>query len=154
MCQKTVKCPNVMDAICIDPLDLSLCNIYTGEHGGDKTNVNKAEDIGNSLMKSYEQNLPEGFRKPLSSSVIPMTNNKKEIVEMYNTELIFARVSYLLSIGRIETKDFFDYELSPIPESLFEQNGDPRYPTNKSDLKNALKVEVSCRNVIPDAPFY
>ena len=80
-------------------------------------------------------------------------DNKKEIVEMYNTELIFARVSYLLSIGQIETKDCFDYELSPIPESLFEPNADPRYPTNKADLKNALKVDVSCRNVTPDALF-
>ena len=146
---------------CIDPLDpsshdpLVLCNIYTGEDGGEKCNVNKSIEIGNSQMKSYGDALPGGFRSTISTLVITMKKgkkkkNKEEIVEVYNTELIFSRVIYLLNSGKIKIDNLFDYELSPLAESIFTKEGDPRYPKNKADLKNEMKVEVSCRNVHPD----
>ena len=44
---------------------------------------------------------------------------------------------------------FFQCELAPIPTALFQDTDEKRYPTSKTDLKNALKVEVSVRNIIP-----
>lgn len=46
---------------------------------------------------------------------------------------------------------FFQCELAPIPTALFQDTDEKRYPTSKTDLKNALKVEVSVRNIIPKA---
>ena len=41
---------------------------------------------------------------------------------------------------------------SPVrTSSLFRDTGEGRYPTSKSLLKNELKVEVSTRNITPDA---
>ena len=42
-------------------------------------------------------------------------------------------------------KSVFNYELAPVVTSLFEDSGEPRYATSKSDLKNSLKVDVSSR---------
>lgn len=37
------------------------------------------------------------------------------------------------------------YELSPIPPSMFDKNGDMRQASNKSALKNELQVNISDR---------
>ena len=62
-------------------------------------------------------------------------------------------MTYLLSIDKIDIKDLFDYELAHVPTSLFKDNGEARYPSNKSDLKKDLKFEVSTRNVVYNAIF-
>ena len=74
-------------------------------------------------------------------------SEKKEIVELHNSELIFSRVLYLLSLGQIKIDNLFDYELSPVPTSLFKDDGEARYTSSKSVLKTDLKVEVPSRNV-------
>ena len=43
------------------------------------------------------------------------------------------------------------HELAPVPTGLFKDTGEGRYPTSKAVLKNALKVEVSTRTIVPDA---
>ena len=58
-----------------------------------------------------------------------------------------------MSMGQIELEDIFNYELSPIPTSLFKDTGEPRYPKNKANLKNKLKVKVSSRCTTPNALF-
>ena len=60
---------------------------------------------------------------------------------------------YLLSINQINVDNLFDYELSPVPTSLFRDDGEARYPQNKAQLKLELKVEVSTRNIVADAVF-
>ena len=52
-----------------------------------------------------------------------------------------------MSIGQIDTKDLFNFELSPYQTSLCNESGLPNYTTTKSDLKNALKNTVSNRNM-------
>ena len=47
-------------------------------------------------------------------------------------------------------EDLFRYELAPVPAALFKDTGEGRYPTSKAVLKNALKVEVSTRTIVPD----
>ena len=105
-------------------------------------------------MLEFQRSLPEGFHSRLSSIVISMvkgnrTKKKDEIVEMYNTELIFSWVIYLLSANQIDL-DVFNYELAPFPTSIFEDSGEPRFTKSKSVLKNKLKVQVSSRNIKPD----
>ena len=48
-------------------------------------------------------------------------------------------------------EDLFKYELAPVPTALFKDTGEGRYPTSKAVLKNALKVEVSKRTILPNA---
>ena len=78
-------------------------------------------------------------------------NEISEIVELYNTELIFSRVLYLLNVDQIELESIFNYELAPLPTSMFKDTGEPRFTTTKSVLKNKLKVEVSSRNIKSEA---
>ena len=75
-------------------------------------------------MQEFQKGLPEGFRTQISKSVITMNkggkkDGKKEIIQTYNTQLIFARVIYLLSIDQIKIDNLFSYELAPFPTSLF-----------------------------------
>ena len=134
---------------CIHPLESkshtlsSLYNIYTGQIAGKTINVNKAVDIGKEQMKSFQSNLPEGFRSKLKKEVVTMKTPKevknKTAVEVYNTEIIFSRFLYLNSANKININDLFSYELAPIPTALFKDTGEGRYPTAKADLKNAFK---------------
>ena len=81
----------------------------------------------------------------------PKEAKKRKVVEVYNTKIIFSRVLYLNSTDKIKINDLFSYEVAPIPISLFKDAGEGRYSTSKVDLKNALKVAVSVRNIIPKA---
>ena len=142
---------------CIHPLDTDchtenkLCNIVTGQIAEDNVNVNKSVLRGKELMELFIGKLPQGFRSTISSTVITMTDTKKQKKapgkEQYNINSIFSRVCYLMSIGQIDTKETFNYELSPFLTSLCYDSGLPHYTTTKSDLKNALKCVVSNRNI-------
>ena len=45
----------------------------------------------------------------------------------------------------LDTTTLIGHELSPIPTSMFDENGNMRDAKTKSNLKNALNVEVSRR---------
>ena len=94
-------------------------------------------------MTKFTEKLPGGFRSTISSTVVTMADTRRQKKslgkEQYNVESIFSRVCYLMSIGQIETKDLFNYELSPFPTPLCSESGLPQYTTTKSDLKNAMK---------------
>ena len=51
----------------------------------------------------------------------------------------------LLSIGMTELEEVLKYELSPVPLSLFDSNGEMRHSTSKAKLKNRLQIETSQR---------
>ena len=133
-----------------------LVNIYNGQESGNDVNVTESVTIGKNMMKKFQESLPEGFRATVSSTVVTMASSKKgnkksNEVKPYNTELIMSRVLYLMSYGQMDLKSLFNYELAPVVTSLFEDSGEPRYATSKSDLKNSLKVEVSSRGKELDA---
>ena len=116
-----------------------LVNIYNGEQAGDNVNVIQAVEIGEKQMKDFQASLPEGFRSTLSTQVVTMATgkkNKKKSTELKpcNTELIMSRVLYLISNDQLDFKDIFNYELAPVPTSMFEDSGEARYAKNKSDL--------------------
>ena len=108
------------------------------------------------MMKKFQESWPEGLRATVSSTVVTMAsskrgNKKSNEVKPYNTELIMSRVLYLMSYGQMDLKPLFNYDLAPVVTSLFEDSGEPRYATSKSDLKISLKVEVSSRGKELDA---
>ena len=66
--------------------------------------------------------------------------------KVFETETIYARAMGLQSSARdLDATRLMGHELLPIPMSMFDENGNVRYAKTKSNLKNALKVEVSRR---------
>ena len=106
------------------------------------------------MMKEFQSSLPDGFRKAISSPVVTMKEDKKKKQgihsETYNTDLLFSRVSYLVSIGHLEFERLFHFELSPFPTAFCNDSGEPKYITTKSTLKNKLKSSISSRNLRSD----
>ena len=115
-------------------------------------NVNKAFENGQSQLKSFKESIPEGFRSTIKKLVVTIGSKTKQrskatTEESSNTELMFAHVIYLCSIGEIEFEDLFDFELSTLPTSLCNEMGEPRYTKAKSVLQTKLKVETLLRLV-------
>ena len=81
-----------------------------------------------------------------------MKEMKKKVkmgdVVVYNTKVIYFRVMCLLNDKQIDLKDIFKYKFSPVPLSLFDENGDRRLAKQKADLKNTIKEEVSLRTCL------
>ena len=144
---------------CIHPLLVEthasnvLVNIYIGEESTKSVNVNKAAEIGKKQIDEFQDNLPDAFRKTLTTKVVLMTSlkDKKTIQKAekgdYNEDLIFSCVLLLLGTNQIDFKDVFNFELAAVPASLFYETGNARYPKNKSVLMNKLKVEESSRGI-------
>ena len=65
--------------------------------------------------------------------------------------MIFSHALLLIGPNQIEFDDLFNYELAAVPASLVDDSGAARYPKNKSDLMNKLKVEESSRCIKPKA---
>ena len=105
-------------------------------------------------MVAFQRSLPDRFRSTIKKEFVSMKETgksgiKNKTVEVYNTEIIFSRVMYLLSAGHIQMEDLFKYELAPVPTALFKDTEEGRYPTSKVVLKNGLKV--STITIVADA---
>ena len=72
-----------------------------------------------SEVKKFNEKLPEAYRDRLSTTVktmVPQKGKKKEdIMEDFNTDLIFSRVLFLLGNDQLDLASVFKYELSPPP---------------------------------------
>ena len=89
-------------AICIDPLnpvnhpENSLINIITGRLSPASVNVDDSIQLGEQLMRSYEDGWPQSFHKPLSKPTVTMSISRKKVtvgdVRVFDTSLIFSRV--------------------------------------------------------------
>ena len=71
-----------------------------------------------------------------------LTTQEYSVVMNYNTDVIMPRVSTI-----------FNYELAPVPTSMFQDSGEARYSKTKSVLKIKLKVEVSVPGIQAEAVF-
>ena len=144
-----------MDSV-INPLEpgqhhssSALLNIVTGQVAPAEVNVDRAVSIGQTQQEEFETSWPKGFRASISKKVITMAAMKKHIkvgsTSVYDTNLIYSRVIGLQGSRDISMKDILQYELSPMPTSLFHDDVTMRIPSNKSSLKKALQVEHSVR---------
>ena len=97
-------------------------------------------------MKKFETDVPAVFRNTFQKTVVTMkemkTKVKTEDVVVYNAEVIYSCVMYCLNAEQIDLKYIFKYDLSSVPISLFDKNGDSRLAKKKVDFKNTLKEEV------------
>ena len=57
--------------------------------------------------------------------------------------MIYSRVLHLLCSNRITLEEVLKYELSPIPLSLFKDDGEMRSTPSRPVLKSSLQIEVS-----------
>ena len=146
---------------CLHPLRPSthaetncIVNIFTGDIADDKVNIHQSVEIGTHMMKTFCASLPDGFKKTISRKTVFFTKpkvvhiNERPVVD---TNVIFSRAMCLISSGQLDIKTIFSHELCSFPPSLFHQNGEPRYCTTKSTLKNMLERTVSRRSSLsPD----
>ena len=91
-------------------------------------------------MRWLPKSLPEGFQETLSNNVITMATGKKSAKKSkegksYDTALIMSRALFLLSCNQLDFSILFDYELSPIVTSMFEDSKKPRYQLRTTSSK-------------------
>ena len=140
--------------LCIDPLDPEqhpdgVMNIVTGQVvNHSSVNVDKAQLLGKTQVESFERSWPGGFHDSIQKIVTTMALSRKHIkvgdAKVFDTDTIYTRAMGLQSSARdLDTTTLMGHELSPIPTSMFDENGNMRDAKTKSNLKNALKVEVS-----------
>ena len=86
-----------------------------------------------------------------------MADNRKHVkvveVNVFDTETIYARAMGLQSGQRsldLDGDSIMAHELSPYPTSMFDADGQMSEAKTKSNLKNAIKVEVSSRDAEND----
>ncbi|MES9884531.1 MAG: hypothetical protein ABW185_27110 [Sedimenticola sp.] len=139
---------------CIDPIDPTdhpsgIINIVNGRNGPESVNADNAVAIGDSQMKNYEDSWPSGFHSTLGKKVVSMDATNKHIkvgnTRVFDTKLIYSRVMGLQVSRNINIKDVLQYELAPVPASIFDDNGDMRITNTKSTLKRKLQVDVTER---------
>ena len=89
-----------------NPLDTgvnALVNIYTGI-GVQNSNV--MNQLGEKQRRQFETSWPNGFYNVIKKEVRTMKSRRKGSksweIEVFNTELIYSRVMYLLSTGEWE----------------------------------------------------
>ena len=133
---------------CINPLDNdvnSLVNIYT-EIKVQNSNVNESLNLNEQQHQQFEASWPNRFYNGMKKEVKTMKSGEKcsksGDIEVFNKGLIYCRVMYLLSIGIITIEVVLKHELSPLPLSLFENTGEMRASTSKSDLKKRSSGDV------------
>ncbi len=95
---------------CINPLEptqhpANLVNVSTGYiNKSNAVNVEQAIDIGCQQMQTFVENFPDCFHKTISKQVHMLKSEKKGIhlghTQVFNTEAIYARIMYLISLGQ------------------------------------------------------
>jgi hypothetical protein len=141
--------------LCTDPLDpkhpKGLLNIVTGQILTHQSiNVDTAAAIGHTQMQSFEESWPAGFHATIPKLVTTMSLSRQHIkvgdTNVFDTEVIYARAMALQRSSRdLDTDTLMCHELAPVPTAMFDQQGNMRDAKTKSNLKNALKVDVSRR---------
>ncbi|KAH3727485.1 hypothetical protein DPMN_053423 [Dreissena polymorpha] len=137
---------------CIDPINpaehsTGVLNIVSGRIGNECVNVDDALAIGMEQMIAFENTWPEGFHSKLINKVVTMAINQKGVTceagTIYDTDLIYGRVIGLMSSRSVDLKDVLSHELSTVPTSMFDNNGNMKKATSKATLKGSFHVLVN-----------
>ena len=107
-----------------------LLNIASGKIERDSSvNMTDGVEIGKEQMKEFYATFPDGFYSPIKKKVKLMKAEKTCAIgdiEIYSTEAIYTHIICLMSTSSIKIEDLLKYELSPVPTSPFDENGDTR----------------------------
>ena len=119
---------------CRHPFDIEnhpaeIVTIRSGTLSKKDINVDKCVEIGSEQIEQYHQTLPEEFYDPLSKFLNILQKsvqvNDEEIID---TSLIYSRVIALqLTNAAMTVEKVFKHELTPIPTSIFNDDGDLRH---------------------------
>ena len=130
-----------------------IINIATGRIAPKTVNVDESVEIGKQQMDEYKSTWPDSFHKPLKKKVVTMSALQKHAkvgqMQVFDPSLIYSRIMCLQQVHDINIRDVLKHELSPVPPSLFEDNGEMRITKSKATLKKRLEVEVPSRFVEP-----
>lgn len=77
-------------------------------------NTENSVQLGEHLMRSYEEGWPQSFHKPLTKPTVTLSVAKKVTageVGIFDISLIFSRVLCLQKVRDIDMKDVLGYEL-------------------------------------------
>ena len=101
-----------------------ILNIVSGRISPDEVNVDRALEIGETTMKTFELSWPTGFNAPISTEVKTMQLMKKHVgvgaIKVYDTNVIYSLIIGLQASGReVDIDDVLKYELAPIPIGLY-----------------------------------
>ena len=117
---------------CIDIFDPSghyatVFIIVSGKLTAASVNVKNALQLGKACMAAYENKLRQGFCNKISSYVVTMDTPMKGIsfgaVTIVDIEVVFNRTFGIISSEEFDLHDLFSHELTPIPTSLFVDDG-------------------------------
>ena len=123
-----------------------LLNIVSGMLATDLFNVDEAAAFGTRQWKDYKERLPDEFYSAINK-VVTMAVNKKNLKLgthfSFDAEFIYS--CGLIPSRKLDPTDLFRYELSPVPTSIFADNGDMRITKSTYMLKQKLQVSHSTR---------
>ena len=104
--------------------------------------MDEAVEIGCSQLKELERSWPHGFHDPIKKKVVTMVTSKKHVkvgdTRVYEMVHIYSRVLCLNQSRDISIKEVLYHELAPVPAALFDEEGQMRSASGKSDLKRCL----------------
>ena len=112
--------------LCVNPDD-ELINIVTGRVAPDSVNVDDALCIGSAMAAEFSAALPGGFYQPLKKKVNTMETSKRTIKmggkNVYGIEKFYSRMLVISQKRDVHLQELFQFELSPVPSSLFDDLG-------------------------------
>ena len=78
--------------------------------------------------------------------VLPKIDQKSacvDDVDVFETKAIYGRIISLIGLQQINLETEWNYELTPIPTALFEDNGEMQYPKGNTVFMKTLEVTSS-----------
>ena len=124
-----------------DKTDTKLRNIESGVAAEESANTDCALAIGESIVRGMNGTLQKSFTFKRSLQAVPI--NEKSLVKLdgeglqIDTQLLFQRLTTAAERYTENIYSVFQYELSSIPSSLFDNSGLPR-AAQKGTLADAL----------------
>ncbi|XP_015125311.1 uncharacterized protein LOC107047093 [Diachasma alloeum] len=137
----------------------SLVSLSSGVIGGPSINCHMAFEKGEQSMATMIGKTPEKVSISRSFKVKNLTSAAKGIhlssentTVKINTQLLFQKISVLFSGNAEMTRKALNYELSPVPLSLFDEKGWMR-KSAKSELYTLFSSAISSQSFLADCQF-
>ncbi len=108
----------------------NLCNIVNGCIADQSVNVYNALDMGDSLMRQFKAGWPETINKPIKTKLVTLESTKRPVKisgkSVFDIEKLYGCMLVINQKRNLSLDTLFDYELSPVPASLFDDYGSMR----------------------------
>jgi len=135
-----------------------LRNIETGVFAELNVNIDKAKDVGSSVLKDMKDKNVDVYTFRRADQVVRMNVKSTlkvddELIE-FDPQLLFQRLITVADRNMPNMPDIFKYELCQVPSSMFDKSGLLR-EANKPNLSEAIWNMGDCQaNTFPQSPTY